>query len=594
MRDHVNGRLKNAGEHLSTPSGSIFKSKFLSQADVISYYKYMPRNNLTIGAYLIKRLQDYGVRHVFGIPGDYVLRFYEMIEESPIKMIGVTREDCAGYAADAYARVNGIGAVCVTYCVGGLNVSNSIAGAYAEKSPVVVLTGSPGLSERTNDPMLHHKIRTFLTQKTIFEEFTAAAVILDDPDLAYRQIDETLAACWREKRPVYIELPRDMVEVIPTNPTPSNLVKDASDKYSLREALAEAVDRLNKAKSPVILADIEIHRYNLGTELVKFVEKTNIPVAATLLGKSVISEKHPRYMGIYEGALGRPEVKKMVEDSDCLLMLGTFLTDLNLGIYTANLDRNRTVEATSEKVQIQHHTYGSILLEDFMKGLLKASIKRCNTKIPPFPAPIQSSRTPGSPMTVKYLFSRLNEFLDENMVVISDVGVCLFGSADLVIHRGTEFLAPAYYTSMGFAVPAALGAQTAKPKLRPIVLVGDGAFQMTGTELSTIHRYGQNPIVIILNNKGYTTERFIMDGPFNDIADWRFENMPNLIGGGWGCSVHTEKEFNLAFLRAIENKKTYSILNVHLDPMDTSPALERLGARLSAKLKKKKTSSKKK
>lgn len=160
----------------------------------------MARNHHTIGSYLLKRLQDYGVRHVFGIPGDYVLGFYEMLQKSPIQVIGVTREDCAGYAADAYARVHGIGAVCVTYCVGGLNVANSIAGAYAEKSPVVVLTGSPGIGERHNDPMLHHKIRSFSTQKEIFEKITSAAVVLDDPVIAARQIDETLATCRKTDR----------------------------------------------------------------------------------------------------------------------------------------------------------------------------------------------------------------------------------------------------------------------------------------------------------------------------------------------------------------------------------------------------------
>lgn len=551
----------------------------------------MPRPLPTIGSYLIKRLQDYGVRHIFGIPGDYVLRFYEMLEQSPIKVIGVTREDCAGYAADAYARVNGIGAVCVTYCVGGLNVANSIAGAYAEKSPVVVLTGSPGIRERVNDPMLHHKVRNFATQKEIFEQFTAAAVVLDDPDMAFRQIDDTLAECWKTKRPVYIELPRDMVEVTPRLPTPIKRLPESSDRQVMREALAETVGWLNKAKNPVILADVEIHRYGLGKELVSLVDKTGIPVAATLLGKSVISEKHPRYIGVYEGALGRPEVQKMVENSDCLLMLGTFLTDMNLGIYTANLDRSRSIEATSEKVQIGHHSYRGILFTDFMKALVKSPIRRCKTSLKGVSTnmgvqkPVKSmDRT----ITVKHLFDKINDFLRDDMVVISDVGICLFGAADLVIHKGTEFIAPAYYTSMGFSVPAALGAQTAKPNLRPIVVVGDGAFQMTGTELSTIGRCGLNPIVIILNNHGYTTERFIMDGPFNDIAEWRYENLPALIGEGWGCSVHTELEFDRALQRSLANKKSYSLLNVHLDKMDHSPALERLGAKLQAKLKKKK------
>ncbi len=104
---------------------------------------------ISIGQYLINRLQDYGIKDLFGIPGDYVLSFYSMLEESPINVVGCTREDCAGFAADAYARINGMGAVCITYCVGGLSVCNSIAGAFAEKSPVVVISGAPGLNERS-------------------------------------------------------------------------------------------------------------------------------------------------------------------------------------------------------------------------------------------------------------------------------------------------------------------------------------------------------------------------------------------------------------------------------------------------------------
>ncbi len=510
-----------------------------------------------------------------------------MLQNSPIKVIGTTREDCAGYAADAYARVNGIGAVCVTYCVGGLSVSNSIAGAYAEKSPVVVLTGSPGMKERINDPMLHHKVRHFSTQKEIFEKITAASVVLDDPEIAFRQIDETLAACMRLKRPVYIELPRDMVDVVPRFPNQITKITEVSNRHALKEALSETVALLNRAKKPVILADVEVHRYGLSKELVQLVNKTGLPVAATILGKSVISEKHPQYLGVYEGAMGHSEVQKAVETSDCLLMLGTFMTDMNLGVYTANLDQSRAIEATSEKIQISHHRYTDILLKDYVQGLLKSPIrKRKITLKKPraSKAPLKATR---KPMTVRYLFSRVNEFLEDDMAVVSDVGDCLFGSIDLVIHRKTEFLAPAYYTSMGFGVPAGLGAQVANPKLRSLIIVGDGAFQMTGTELSTIGRLGLNPIILLLNNHGYTTERLILEGPFNDIAEWSYENMPQLVGNGWGCSVRTEIEFDQSLKAALKNKRSFSLLNIFLDKMDHSPALSRLGANLAAKLGKK-------
>jgi indolepyruvate decarboxylase len=554
----------------------------------------MPARSHTIGSYLIQRLQDCGIRHVFGIPGDYILHFYDLLQKSPIRLIGVTREDCAGFAADAYSRVNGIGAVCVTYCVGGLNVANAIAGAYAEKSPVVVLTGSPGLRERVNDPMLHHKVRRFSTQKEIFEQFTAAAVVLDDAETAFRRIDETLAICRQKKRPVYIELPRDMVDVVPRWASARPVEREISDRDALREALAESVAWINSSRQPVILADVEIHRYGLSHILQQFVDRTGIPVAATLLGKSVIGEKHPRYLGIYEGAMGRPEVERFVEGSDCLLMLGTLLTDVNLGIYTAHLDRSRSIEATSEKIQVRHHQYPGVLLADFLRGLLRARIRKRTFAIPHPPSPRRTSLRPGSlnaPMTVDYLFEAVNERLTDNMVVICDTGVSMFGAIDLTIHRGTEFLAPAYYTSMGFGVPAALGTQMARPGQRPIVLVGDGAFQMTGTELSTIQRFGLDPIVVLLNNHGYTTERTILEGPYNELADWHYDKTPELLGGGWGCTVRTRGEFQSAWKKALANRKSFSLLNVLLDKMDCPTGLIRLGHKLSARLRNRSRSS---
>lgn len=163
--------------------------------------------DLTIGDYLIQRLRDYGIHDLFGIPGDYILSFYSELEKGPINVVGCTREDCASFAADAYARINGMGAVCVTYCVGGLSVSNSIAGAYAEKSPVVVVSGSPGLSERKGGALLHHMVRDFRTQIEVFEKFTIAGTELSDPLTAFAEIDRVLDACDRFKRPVYIELP---------------------------------------------------------------------------------------------------------------------------------------------------------------------------------------------------------------------------------------------------------------------------------------------------------------------------------------------------------------------------------------------------
>src|SRR5499426_1209290 len=200
----------------------------------------MSTPNLSIGEYLIRRLQDYGIRDVFGTPGDYILSFYTMLEQSPLRTIGCTREDCAGFAADAYARVNGMGALCVTYCVGGLSLCNSIAGAYAEKSPVVVISGAPGMEERRSDPLLHHRVKDFNTQREVFEKITVASALLDDSLTAFREIDRCLEACDRYKRPVYLELPRDRVRTRCEHPYRPRTETPSSDREALHEALSEA------------------------------------------------------------------------------------------------------------------------------------------------------------------------------------------------------------------------------------------------------------------------------------------------------------------------------------------------------------------
>jgi len=535
----------------------------------------------TIGEYLIRRLQDYGVTDVFGIPGDFVLGFYEQLQNSPIRVIGCTREDNAGYAADAYARVHGMGAVCVTYCVGGLSLCNSIAGAFAEKSPVVVITGSPGIAERRNDPLLHHRVRDFNTQQQVFEKITIANAALDDPLTAFREIDRCLEACARYKRPVFLELPRDRVDSAPLFPHIPVTSKPVSDEDSLKAALAQALEKVRAATKPVILAGVEIHRFGLQSIVTKMAEENQIPMAATLLGKSVVSESHPLYLGVYEGAMGRQSVTEYVESSDCVILLGAFMTDINLGIYTAHLDPGRCIYVTSEQLRIGHHHFHDVLLEDFLKGLSKASLgKRKKPKLPARANGTPQKHKPADAVTIKSLFDHLNEVLDDGMVVVADVGDSLFASSDLTIHKHTEFLSPAYYTSMGFAVPASVGVQVANRDLRPIVLVGDGAFQMTCMELSTAVRHNFNPIVIVLNNKGYTTERFILDGPFNDILNWNYHRMPDLLGAGWGFEVHTVGDLHQSMKAAMASEDAFTIINVHLDPFDTSPALKRLGEKM--------------
>lgn len=543
-------------------------------------------NTVRIGNYLIERLYSHGIRHVFGVPGDFILGFFNQLMDSKIKVINTCDEQGAGFAADAYARINGLGVVCVTYCVGGLKVVNPTAEAFAEKSPLVIISGSPGIKERKKDPLLHHKVKNFDTQFKVFEEITVASVLINNPQTAAQEIDRILNAALTYKRPVYIELPRDMVSVdIFLDPIHNNTVakvdqyQETSDPIILMEALNETIDMINSSIRPVIVAGVEIQRFGLQNELLNLVEKLKIPVSSTILSKSVISELHPFYLGVYEGAMGHDAVREYVESSDCLILLGALMTDIDLGGFTAKIDQKRTIYINIDKFSVRYHNYEEISLKDFIDKLIESNdIKQRVDFInkPLYSNLEQFCPIKGQKITIRRLFQCINSFLKDDMIVLADIGDALFGGTDLVIHRKTEFLSPAYYASMGFAVPASIGTQLANPKLRPLVIVGDGAFQMTGMEISTALRFNLNPIVIVLNNGGYGTERSILDGRFNDILTWQYSLIPNIVGGGKGFIVETEEQFDDALLYAESNTECFCILDIRLDINDKSPALQRL------------------
>lgn len=259
------------------------------------------------------------------------------------------------------------------------------------------------------------------------------------------------------------------------------------------------------------------------------------------------------------------------------------MTDINMGIYTANIGNSRTIRITSEKVSLRYHVYENVRMQDLLHELTKSHIhKESKVRAKPPPETTETfSPIHGKKITVQRLFQCVNSFLSNNMVVIVDVGEALIGATDLVMHQGTEFLSPAYYASMGFGVPGSIGSQLARPNLRPLVLVGDGAFQMTGMELSTAVRFNLNPIVIVINNRGYGTERPMLDGPFNDLQLWEFSNIPKVVGGGRSFVIDYEEQLYEAMVESKAYTDGFCILDVRLEQGDMSPALERLTSKLA-------------
>jgi indolepyruvate decarboxylase len=333
----------------------------------------------------------------------------------------------------------------------------------------------------------------------------------------------------------------------------------------------------------VLLAGVELHRFGVTDLALKLAERANIPIASDLLSKSAVAENNRLYLGVYGGAMSSDaSVRQYVESSDCVLMLGTFITDMSMGIYTARLDRNRTVLATTETIGVRYHQYEGVQFVDFLKALSNARIQRKRFSHPnpqSDPKPLTKSELTDE-LNMKQVIRIASLNLDENCCVVSDVGDGLFGALGIRTSRRAEFIAPAYYLSMGFAVPASIGVAMANPKLRPFVLVGDGAFQMTGNELSTAVRLGLRPIILVLNNDGYGTMRRIRDGRFNLITRWDYGRICDLIGGGSASIARTKGELDGAIRRALGSNEL-SVIDVRVPRDDMSPQLLAMSTELA-------------
>jgi indolepyruvate decarboxylase len=536
-----------------------------------------------LAPHLFHLLHQQGVHHAFGIPGDFALTLYDALAASQIEPIVMTHEPCAGFAADTYARLRGLGLAVVTYSVGGLNMVNAVAGAYAEKSPLVIVSGAPGVQERHPRALLHHKVKTFDTQRRIYEEVTLYATTLTNPKTADLKMHRALDYAMTFKRPVYLEIPRDMVyadiDEVEHRPPP---IKH-TDPETLQEALAETLELLTRAQSPVMLVCAEVHRFGLQEQVVALAERLGVPVSATVLGKSVFPEGHAQYIGVYNGEVGDLQVRDIVEASDCLLMLGVCMTDLNLGIFTAHFDPRRTVYASSERIAIKHHEYPHVRFEDFLTALWSSPALPQRT---PSGIVTMQPRVAPSPGTISMsgLLYELNHFIDRNTLLVTDVGDVLFAADDIQTQAGTSFVSSAFYSSMGFAVPGVIGAQLAEPCRRAIALVGDGAFQMTGMELLTAKRLGLGPIVIVTHNNAFNTLRVMghQQAAFVSIPSLDYAKFAEVLGGR-GFVIETGAALHQALHSACDSR-TFSVLDVHLSPDDLSPALHRLRGIFAKKL----------
>jgi len=566
----------------------------------------------TVGAYLVERLYQIGVKHLFGVPGDFVIPFLEKVIENKDKLeyVGTCNELNAAYAADGYARINGVGALATTYVVGEFSALNGVTGSFAEKVPVINITGCPPTAAFNEQWMLHHTFGDYYTPMKVFKNVTAAHTMLFDSERAASEIDRILRHCLLKKLPVYIGIPMDIVTaecVFPSTPLFSSpLMKDVmltnevicnfiekefqKDQDSLNEAVAEAVVMIENSKSPIFIAGVELKRYRLEKCLDNLLRKTGIPYATMMLGKAVLDEDHPQFIGLYEGKTSRPYVKERVENSDCVIILGEWMTDLNTGGFSTQFNSAKLIKASVDKVQISFHYFRDIFLKNFMEKLAsqlhrrgKAELKDLNIK----PAiegcthrrTLEFKPNLDKPLCIARTFDRISHFLKEDSIVLADIGTSLYSVAETMLPKGSTFIGQTFYGSIGYTVGATLGAAkaalaSAKPT-RPVVLfIGDGAFQMTCQDLSTIIRNELKVIIFLINNDGYTIERLITDNVYNDIQGWQYHKLSHVFGGKdetFNC--FTESDLESALHKISNNKFNLAFIEIHTGKMDASTSL---------------------
>ena len=543
----------------------------------------------TVSDYLLHRLKSLGVDHVFGIPGDYVLPFFEKMAQSDVSHIATCNELNAGYAADGYARLRGLGAVAVTYGPGSFSVVNAAAGALAESVPLVIVSGGPSLEGYRTMPVLHHMLPgNFDASLRIFEQVTVHARLLDDPGQATIEIDNALRECLSQQKPVYLEIPQD-VQTHPCTAPQQETFRRAihSDSGELAGALDLLVRRITQGRRAVILSGHEIHRARLEQTVTELIDKTAIPVASMLIGKADFFEQHPSCIGPYQGAGSGPQVRQFVEGADTVIFLGCVPSDFNLGGFTAQLGVEQTIHVFDNKVTAGEQVFRQVSIGDLVSGLLAALPagvgSAADAPMHDFSHKTQSPyhAQPDQPMTNRRFYDRLAHFLRAGDIVLTDAG-CAVNAAQLQLPDNTQYIASCHWASIGMGFGAALGACfAARPEQRVIAVEGDGSIQMTAQELSSMVRYDKSAIVFVINNKGYTAERLIHDGPFNDIAQWHYHQLPQAYSGVQGEDVHTEGDLENALARASKHEGPGPlVIEVHVDPLDVSEAFRMMSEAL--------------
>ncbi len=530
----------------------------------------------TVSDYLIQRLHEAGLRDVFTVPGDYVARWFDYIDDKArndgyqLTRLGCRSELEAGYAADAYGRINGISCAAVTYGVGALSLINPVAGSYVERVPTVAISGSPGTSAtdrpfaRTYKILLHHATGNYEADRNAYADITAEAIIISDAAAAPSMIDGALGAALSEKRPVYIEIWRQLWDAECARPAGALKVPALPvDADAVKAAAAHVASLVKEAAKPLFWGGIEVQRYGLQDAFAGLVDQTGIPYVTSLLAKSVLAETHPGFIGTYTGPSSDYATYNTVDLSDLVVVTGDLLTD----DYEAFVSKDfaQMVVAYDSTVRVGEAYYFQVPLTEFIAALSEA-LKGAGKREPwavKGPAVIDPDFKPFPPDTITYarFFQRMLSWVEADMTLVPDESSSMYVSCNIPVNRANGFVSEAAWGSIGYASAAALGLSVAAPDARPVVFAGDGGFQMVAQTVSTMAVYKRNPIIFVMANTIYGIEQALTNdkaytegqpfNPFNVIPAWDYAGLAVALGAkGVAVSTLTELENALTTVKA--------------------------------------------
>lgn len=550
---------------------------------------------VTIGSYLATRFEQLGLRHYFAIPGDYNLVLLdELLKHPKLKMINCCNELNAGFAAEGYARANGVSALVVTYSVGGLSAINAVAGAYAEDLPVIVISGAPNTNSENENQFLHHTLGevNYRYVRDMYSHVTAESMIIRHLAEAPVQIDHAIETALKTRKPVYVEIACNIAGLEVSPPFKRHFdFHHKSDPIALEHAVKHAASFLNSATKPVLVAGARMRSWGAVEAFQHLADASGYAVATMPNAKGFFPEEHEHYIGVYWGSVGSPGCSDIIESSDAYVFAGPIFTDYTTTGFSELITPNKLINVAPDHVTIAGQVYDDIAMADFLEALSKKANKN-PTSIEAYDR-IKTEDTlpelnvdPSTPMTALLLFSHVQNILSKDCVVLAETGDSWFNCTSLKLPKGCKYEIEMQYGSIGWSVGATLGYELgSKEPIRPIAFIGDGSFQMTAQEVSTMIRYGLKPIIFLINNGGYTIEVEIHDGPYNEIKNWKYAELIDVFnageGKGWGCKVSNAGELT----KAIEKAKSHdgvSLIEVIIGRDDCNRNLLSWGSRVAA------------